>query len=141
MLKEGALSLERMLLRLILLRSEYLEGLREYPEAIVTPSGMRIMAVFEDLFTEDSDLDLESVRDALEEEELFYLEDILREVQVGEKDEEAYADCIARLQDHRLEKRKKEIIDLLSLAEENGSQSQLDDLMKEYMMIQQMQKR
>lgn len=139
--KPKDLSLERMLLRLILLRSEYLEGLREYPEAIVSPSGMRLMSVFQDLFTEDSDLDLERIRDALEEEDLSYLEEILRDVQVGEKDEEAYADCIARLQDHRLEKRKKEIIDLLSLAEESGSQAQLDDLMKEYMMIQQMQKR
>jgi hypothetical protein len=130
-----------MLLRLILLRSEYLEGLREYPEAIITAYGMRILAVFRDLFTEDSDLELEAVRDALDEGELEYLEGILREVQVGEKDEDAYADCIAKLQERRLEKRKKEIIDLLSLAEETGNQSQLDNLMKEYMMIQQMQKR
>ncbi|MDD3289600.1 MAG: DNA primase [Eubacteriales bacterium] len=137
----SSLSLERMLLRLILLRSEYLEGLREYPEAIITARGMRILTVFRDMFTEDSDLELEAVRDALDEEELEYLEEILREVQVGEKDEEAYADCIAKLQERRLEKRKKEIIDLLSLAEETGNQSQLDNLMKEYMMIQQMQKR
>ncbi|MDD2301200.1 MAG: DNA primase [Eubacteriales bacterium] len=138
---ESTLSLERMILRLILLKSEYLEGIREYPEAIVTPPGRRLISVFQELFTEDSDLELEAVRDALEEDELAYLETILREVQVGEKDEDAYADCIAKLQEQRLEKRKKEIIDLLSLAEETGSQSQLDDLMKEYMMIQQMQKR
>lgn len=137
----SAVSLERMLLRLILLRSEYLDGLDEYPEAIITPSGQRILSVFRDLFTEDADLELEAVRNALEEEELDYLEEILRDVQVGEKDEDAFADCIAKLQEKRFEKRKKEIIDLLSLAEEYGNQSQLDDLMKEYMMIQQMQKR
>jgi DNA primase len=138
---EGASFLERMLLRLVLLKSDYLPGIQDYPEAVVSAPGMKLMAVLQEMYQEDVDFDIPAVKEALEEQELTFLQDILREVQLGEKDEEAFEDCIAKLQERRLEKRKNEIINVLSLAEEGMSQERLDDLMKEFMSIQQMQKR
>ncbi len=138
---EGALFLERMLVRLILLKSDYLPAIEDYPEAIVTLTGMKLISILRDMYEEDIDFDTLSLREVLEEEELAYLDDIIRDVQFGEKDEHAFEDCIAKLQERRLEKRKNEIINVLSLAEEGMNQERLDDLMKEFMSIQQMQKR
>lgn len=138
---EAGLRLERMLLRLVLLRSEYIEGLKEYPEAMLTPAGMRILNAFQNADSPEDEIDPKLIIDTLDEEASVYLSDIMREVRVGEKDEDAYADCIAKLQDRRLEKRKAEIISLLSAAEASGDQARSDDLMKEFMTIQQTQQR
>ncbi len=138
---EAGLSLERMLIRLAFLRSEYIAGLRDYSEAIRTPAGMRIYKALSDLADEDEEPDVQEITDALDEEATAYLNEILSTVQIGEKDEEVYADCIAKLQDRRLEKRKTEIIALLTAAEASGDQQRLDELMKEFMMIQQAQQR
>lgn len=138
---ESALLLERMLLRLIYARGEYLEGIRDYPEAISTPIGMRILSAFRDIYVPEAHWQPEEVLSLLDEEAAAYIEQILQDVYLGENDEEAFADCIAKLQEQRMEKRKEEILQLLSAAEESGNESQLDELMKEFILIQQSQQR
>jgi DNA primase len=136
-----ALLLERTLIRLILLNSEYFLRVREYPEAIFSLSGVKIFHVFEELFSMNDDFEINQVKEALDENDLLYLDGIIKEIQVGEKDKEAFNDCIAKLNELRLEKRKNEILNILSMAEENTNPDSLDELMKEFVSIEQRQRK
>lgn len=136
-----ALLLERTFIRLILLNSEYFPSIKEYPEAVSSSSGMKIFNIFEETFSADTDFDLHKIKELLDEEGLEYIEKIMKEVQVGEKDREVFDDCIAKLNELRLEKRKNDILNILSMAEETTKQETLDELMKEFVSIEQKQRK
>lgn len=133
--------LERTLIRLILLNSEYFLIVKEYPEAIFSPSGVKIFNLFEELFSADADFDLEKIKESLEEEDLLYIDKLIKEVQVGERDKEVFEDCISKLKELRLEKRKNEILNILSMAEDSTKAETLDELMKEFVSIEQRQRK
>lgn len=80
-----AVLLERTLIRLIVLNSEYFLKLKEYPEAIFSSPGVKIFSAFEELFSVESDFNLEKIKETLDEEALLYLDTILKEVQVEKK--------------------------------------------------------
>ena len=136
-----ALLLERTLIRLVMLKSEYFIKVKEYPEAIFSFSGLKIFKAFEELFSMDEDFDFEQLKETLDEHDLLYLDGILKEIQVGEKDKEAFDDCIAKLDELRLEKRKIEILNILSMAEEDTNPERMDELMKEFVSIEQRQRK
>ena len=139
--ENAALLLEKTIIRLMLLKYEYFFKVKEYPEAIFSPSGVKIFHTFEELYSADEDFEISQMKEALDETDFLYLDGIIREIQVGEKDEEAFDDCIAKLDELRLEKRKNEILNILSMAEENTDPKKLDELMKEFVSIEQKQRK
>ncbi|NCB41761.1 MAG: DNA primase [Clostridia bacterium] len=136
-----AFLLERTLIRLIILNSDYFSEIKDYPEAFFSASGVKIVRVFESLFLKDQDFELDKIKEALEEEDLLYLEKIIKEIQIGEKDREIFNDCISKLTELRLEKRKNEILDILSMTDEDTNPNNLDRLMKEFVSIEQRQRK
>ena len=139
--ENAALLLEKTIIRLMLLKYEYFFKVKEYPEAIFSPSGVKIFHTFEELYSANEDFEISQMKEALDETDFLYLDGIIREIQVGEKDEEAFDDCIAKLDELRLEKRKNEILNILSMAEENTDPKKLDELMKEFVSIEQKQRK
>ncbi|MBR5642198.1 MAG: DNA primase [Firmicutes bacterium] len=131
---ESRVMTERMLIKLCLQRSDLWPKLQDYPEAFVTVEGDRIAAILSGLYRENSDFDLKSVRERLDESALAYLDRILDEVITGDE-EEAFRGCIEKLQRRRDKLRIQEIMDILSMAE-GEDDAQLNELMRELAALQ-----
>ncbi|MCQ2553163.1 MAG: DNA primase [Clostridia bacterium] len=138
-LETADLNLEKMILRLIMLHSEYYEKLKDYPECFVTNEGYALKTFFENRYKPGIDLDLNSIKDGLEEPEYNYLKSIQNTVAPGD-DEAAFKDCLSKLNEKRRQKRLNEITDILSMAdslpEEQVDQNQMKALLMEYKELQ-----
>lgn len=131
---ESRLMTERMVLKLSLQRSDFWPELKEFPEAFVTDEGDRIAQVLTDLYHENNDFDLKAVRERLDEGSLAYLDHILDEIVTGDE-QEAFQDCLKKLQRRRDRLRMQEIMDILSIAE-GGDEEKLNALMLELAQLQ-----
>ncbi|MBQ3920699.1 MAG: toprim domain-containing protein, partial [Firmicutes bacterium] len=141
LLDPAMLQIERNIIRLLLLDSSYLEKLADRPDAIVSPQGVRIRDALQKLAAAGEETDVSVLRDSLGDAEANYLDEILLEIPVGEKDSDAFADCLRQLDIRRAKRRQKEIMDILSLDDGTIDHEQLDGLMKEYTTLERMQKR
>lgn len=126
------LLLEKTLLRLALLESEYFKAFSDYPEAAVSGQGEEIAAAMRDIYSEGEDFELDVLSEGLSEEARRYLAEISSSIQVGDSGT-AYRDCLNKLEINRIEKRSKEIMDILSIA---GEGDRTDDLMVEFSSLQ-----
>jgi DNA primase len=111
--------LERTLLRLMMIKSDYFIRLKDYPGAVTTSLGIGILNAFESLYREGEDFDIEAVRNALDYDELDYFNHIMQEVQPGEDDEKAFSECIRTLNSRRIDARIEEIKDILTMSDES----------------------
>ena len=130
----GRVMLERMLVKLCMQRSDFWPRLKEYEEAFVSPEGYRISEVLGELYRENNDFDPKAVRERLDETALAYFDRIQEEVVTGDE-EGAFKDCLDKLDRRRAEKRIKEIMDILSIAEEEDEEK-LNALMREQAELQ-----
>ena len=77
---------------------------------------------------------------SLTEEESEYLYRIIDNIQIGDSDELAFADCVERLDDKRAAKRVRRIHDILEMAdampEEVVDQEQINKLLTELQTLQ-----
>lgn len=128
--------LEKTLLRLSMLHGDYFAKLREYTEAFVSIEGIKIYSVLDSLYSDDKEFELEKIKENLDEPELEYLGELLREIKIGANDAQAFEDCINKLDRLRIDKRKKEIHDILELADSNADRDMQDKLLTEYMKLQ-----
>lgn len=135
-LPPAQLFLEKTLLRLSLLRSEYFSKLRDYTEAFASAEGIKLYSVLDSLYADDKDFDIDQLRENLEGSELDYLDELLRDVRIGANDSAAFEDCINKLRQLRKDRRKKEIHDILELAGGEAGRDIQDKLLLEYMELQ-----
>lgn len=133
------LKLERMIIKLIMLNSDYYVSFAEYPEAFVSESGLIIKELFDKEYREGKDFEFDDLKNFLDDEEYVYLSDIMKNVQTGD-DSHAFKDCIDKLQDNCRDVRLKEIEEILqmadSLPEEDINHKQINELMNEYQKLQ-----
>ncbi len=131
---ESRVMTERMLIKLCLQRSDLWPKLQEFPEAFVSAEGDRIADALSGLYRENNDFDLKALRERLDEGALDYLDRILEEVLTGDE-EEAFRDCLEKLQRRRDKLRMQQIMDILSIAEDED-EAKLNELMRELAGLQ-----
>ena len=131
---ESLVMLERMLIKLCMQRGDLWPEMKGYEEAFVTAQGYRISEVLGELYRENTDFDPKAVRERLEDEALVYFDRIQEEVLTGDEDE-AFRDCVDKLDRRRAEKRIKQIIDILEMAE-GEDESVVTGLMRELADLQ-----
>ena len=137
----ASLLLEKTLIRLSLLNGDYFRRLSDYREAFVSLRGMEIRDVLEKLLSNGGEPDLAALREELSDPALNYLDDILLEIQTGDRDDEAFEDCLFKLRKRRAERRQQEIMDILSLDDGSADREHLNALMNELTQLQKIQKR
>ena len=135
----GRVMLERMLVKLCMQRSDFWPRLNGYDEAFVSPEGYRISETLGELYRENNDFDPKAVREKLDESALAYCDLIMEEIVTG-NEEEAFKDCLDKLDRRRAERRIKEIMDILSIAE-GEDEDKLNGLMRERSELQRTYKR
>jgi DNA primase len=113
----GQIFMERTLIRLALLNSDYFARLEGHPEVFVTEYGIAVREAMAAQYKPGAELDMNSLKDSLDEGPWLYLRDIRENVQIGEDDRAVFEDCIERLEEAKKKRRIKEITDILSLAD------------------------
>ncbi len=133
----GRIMVERMLIKLCMQRSDLWPKLKDYSDAFISSEGFRIAEVLDELYRENNDFDAKAVRERLDGNVLAYFDGIQEEVITGDEDE-AFRDCIDKLERRKASLRIKEIMDILSIAEGedeerlNALMLELADLQRKY---------
>lgn len=136
--------LEKSFLKLMLMKSTYVPRIKPYERVFTGREARRIYQVILSIYKDDEEIDIKKVADSIEPEENAFLKDLIENVHLADKEEQIFQDCIARIDSERLARREKEIIKVLSILDEEGSQKldaegnehNIEELMKELMEIQ-----
>lgn len=134
---QGQVMVERMLVKLCMQRSDFWPKLKERDDVFVSNEGYRIADVLNECYRENNDFDAKAVRERLDGSALAYFDRIQDEVITGDE-EEAFRDCLEKLDRRKTELRIKEIMDILSIAEGedeeklNAYMLELADLQRKY---------
>lgn len=130
------LYLERNLIRLMLFQSEFIPKIQPYEEVFCDENCRKIYEAMKSLYREEGNLDVAKLADSLEPEEIAVMSDILDNIKLPEKEEDVFYDCVARIEGEKLRRREQEIIQMLSLADDETDRAQVETLTRELMTIQ-----
>ncbi len=133
---DSKLLLEKNLIKLMLLKSSYVPRIKPYETIFQNPFCLRIYELIQSLYADDEEIDRKKLADALEPDEYQMLISIWRDVHLADRDEAVFSDCISHIEDGIRHKREKEIIQILSLADEDMDSSVIEQLTRELMEIQ-----
>ena len=131
-----ATALEKNLIRLILLKSSYVQRIKPYEWIFRSPSAYKIYEMILAVYKEEEEIDIKKVEDSLDSAENSILVDIMDNVCFADKEEQVFLDCIHKIEENRVGKREQEIIKLLSILDDETDQDQIEKLTKELMELQ-----
>lgn len=135
------LNLEMSLIRLMLFKSSYVPMVEPYESAFQDEECRAIYEGIKSLYNEDEEIDTGRLASSLDDGESELLTYIMENIQLADVDEAVFADCIARIKDGGRKKREREILQILSLADESMESEQIEALTRELMEIQREMKR
>ncbi len=129
--------LEKNLLRLMLAQGAYIKRAGPYAEVFQDGACRRIYETMARLYQEDEEIDIETLADSLEPEDVAVIADILNNVRLNDREEEVFADCIARIETQRLCQREQQLLQMLELSDDETDAAKVEALTRELMTIQQ----
>lgn len=131
-----SLHLEMTLIRLMLFRGTYIPKMEPYKDIF---SDDRCRSIYETicrLDTGESEIDMNRLADALSDQQRRLLDYMMENIRLDDVDEAVFADCIFKIEQKKRKKREKEILQMLSLADESVESGQIEALTRELMEIQ-----
>jgi len=128
--------IEKNLIRLCILSKEYFDKIKPFEQAFTSRQGYEIFKVIEENYKSNSQTDVKHVTDALEENSVKIVQNILENIPSAGKEEQIFAECIRKIEMQNLMEREKEIVLMLSMADENLHSAQIETLTKELIEIQ-----
>ncbi len=135
-ISQSQLLLEKTLIKLSLMHSEYFDKLKDYGDSFISEAARSTYAVLDKMYAPEKEFDLDAFKDQLNNECLKYVNELIDEIHIGSNDKKAFDDCIFKLDKQRKDKRKKEIQDILDLADADTNPELIEKLMVEYMTLQ-----
>lgn len=133
---DAHIMLEKTLIRLMLLKSSYVKEIEPYSHVFMTREGYRIYLAIKALYRDEEEIDINQLKDSLEEGDRRILAEIENNIQLADKDETVFKDCINKIKITKEKKREEEIIKLLSILEDGNDKEVIEELTKELMKIQ-----
>ncbi len=133
--------IEKHLIRLMLLRSGYVPRMKPYEWVFQSPPAVRIYELILSVYKEDEEIDIKKVADGLEAEDNRFLRDIIENIQLADKDEQVFQDCVTRIEAVGLAKREQEIIQIMSVLDDEKDRDKIEALTIELMEIQKAKKK
>lgn len=133
---EGIPPLEASMLKCMLMNPALAERMLEWQDCIVSPVGRKTLDLFFECYGLRGDVHLNEVTDRLEPEESEVLLEALDHVVIRGNEEQVFAECVHSWQMMRLERRQRDIIDRLALADEVNNTEAAAKLTMELMQVQ-----
>jgi DNA primase len=128
--------LERSLIRLALRSSGYLTRIKEIERAFTTPTIMRIYSSINALYADDDEIDTRKLAESLDEPDVEALADIMENIALAGNEESVFNECVKNVKLSDLSEREEEIIQMLTLANEDENKDRIDQLSHELLLIQ-----
>jgi DNA primase len=132
----GVSMLERNLLRLMLVSGAYVDRIRPYDRVFSSPAAFRIYSALKAVCADDGDADMRKLEDMLERADLAMLLDIRDNVRLADKEEEVFAECLRTVRLSALSDREREIISMLTVANDEENKERIETLTRELINIQ-----
>ena len=128
--------IEKYLIKLMMLKSSYVMKIKPYEGVFKSPSAYKIYEMIQAVYKDDEEIDMKKVEDGLEVEDNRLLMDIIENVQLADKEEQVFQDCVLRIEKGELAKREKEIIKIMSILDDEKDRDKIEALTIEMMEIQ-----
>ena len=128
--------IEKYLIRLMLLKSSYVPKVKPYEWVFRSPAAYKIYELILSVYRDDEEIDMRKVEDGLEAEDNQFLQDIIDNIQLADKEEQVFQDCIARIEAAGLAKREQEIIQIISILDDEKDRDKIEALTIELIEIQ-----
>lgn len=133
--KDGLSTLEATVIKCLLIDPYLSEKVVEYPDMFESDLGKKIIDTAFELYGLEGDFDKYRIIDKLEPEESEKLEESLEKIIVTGNETDVIKQCIHRWKFNQLEKKEKELMDMLLLADESNKGA-LEELTVNLMKIQ-----
>lgn len=128
---------EKILIKIIFLDTSYISRIKEYEGVFSSDLGQEIISLVEkEIKNRDDFLDEKLIKDSMDPLDAAKLDDILRNVPVGDI-ESTFVDCILNWKLGILKEKKKMVLDLLSIADAEERNQEGEKLQLKLMRIQQ----
>ncbi|HML37531.1 MAG TPA: DNA primase [Bacillota bacterium] len=128
--------IEKYLIKLMLLKSGYVPRIKPYDWVFRSSPAYKIYELILSVYKDDEEIDMKKIEDSLEADDDRFLRDIIDNIQLADKDEQVFQDCVTRIETARLVKREKEIIQIISILEDEKDRDKIEALTMELMEIQ-----
>ncbi len=134
--KEELSPLEATVIKILLMNPLFSETLLEHEDLIESRFGRKIMNTVFELYGTRGDFDKSEILDRLDPEESQMLLRTLERIVIAGNEEQVFAECLQKKERDRLLTKEHELIDRLSLADEESDGDTLQKLTRELMEVQ-----
>lgn len=128
--------LEKNAIKLMLADESYINDFIDYRDMFQSVAGKNIFEAISSLSKKDERPDLEKLSGMLEPEDADVLKDIQETIILAGKEEEVLKECIRAYHEAANKKREKELIMMISMANEEENSEEIKKLTEELMEIQ-----
>lgn len=128
--------LEKYLIKLMLMKSSYVVKIKPYEWVFRSPSAFKIYELILSVYKDDEEIDMKKVEDSLEEGDELLLQDIVENIQLADKEEQVFQDCVLRIEKAGQAKREQEIIQIISILDDEKDRDKIEALTIEMMELQ-----
>lgn len=134
--KDANAFLEKTLIKLMVMKSEYIPKIKPYSSVFSIPGCYRIYNTIAALYNEDTEIDIKQLEDSLDQEDNLLLQDILQNISIADKEDRVFEGCINKIKRAGLLKRQTEILNILSMTDEDIEKEKIQELTQELIEIQ-----
>lgn len=130
---ESVINMEKNLIKLMLLKSSYVDRIIPYDWIFQSSSAFKIYDMIKSVYKADGEIDMKKVEDSLETADNKLLQDIIENIPLAGKEEQVFQDCIQRI---KKAKHEKEIYRLRSRLDDEKDPDKVEALTIEIMKLQ-----
>ncbi len=134
--KDSNAFLEKTLIKLMIVKSEFVPRVRPYSSIFNIAGCYRIYNVISALYKEDAEIDVKKLEDSIDSEDNLLLADILQNIYIADKEDRVFDGCINKIKMAELARRQTEILNILSMADEEMEKDKIQELTQELIDIQ-----
>ncbi len=128
-------SLEKNLIRMMLMDSTTYEEIRKEKEVFQSPEGMEIFDNIGKMMEESEEIQIQKLSDSLSEESLSVLNDIQENVMLGGNVKKILEETLNRYRLEKYKNRYEEITKIIEIADESENSDRIHELLMEQMEI------
>jgi len=127
---------ERTLLKVLLTDEAYIEKTAEHASIFESEFAVKVFRLLEKEYAENRYVDTKTILDSLPYEAAQKLQEIMDQVVLGGNENLVFYDCIRTWKDKQLAEEEKQLITLLSMADEEDNQEKIIELTDKLMKVQ-----
>ncbi|MDD4563940.1 MAG: DNA primase [Eubacteriales bacterium] len=128
--------LEKNLIKLMLLKSSYVNRIKPYDWIFQSTSAFKIYDIIKSVYKADEEIDMKKVEDSLDTADNRLLQDIMENIHLADKEEQVFRDCIQSINENISAEREQELIRLISILDDEKDRDKIEALTIEIIKIQ-----